>query len=141
MLVKVEIALALAFGGFAWLGWMNPYIGYGFLAMAAVLLLHIVFDYGRTRGRKAARGSVGSKADADSQVGETPYDLLSRGGQERRTAQGRIAITNMSQVHGHADDQGIMEAVRTGASFNAELCWKCGRPRFESMRDGDKPQE
>lgn len=51
--------------------------------------------------------------------------------------QGRIdrrvdsAMQNMALLHGHIDEDGLLEAKDSGQSFNLERCWRCGHPRFQ----------
>lgn len=66
---------------------------------------------------------------------EIPFERLSREGKNRRLAEARVALQDMYFHHEHADELGIMDAVRTGKSFNAEACWNCGKSRFAWASD------
>lgn len=42
-----------------------------------------------------------------------------------------LAVQQMYLHHGHSDIHGLHRAWVTGESFNAEDCWRCGKPRFQ----------
>lgn len=77
---------------------------------------------------------VNQTADVQHHVGRNeliPYDQLNSSSQRQRQLDYIDAIRSMRAIHTHVDYNGLDEAKRTGASFNADTCWQCGGQRFQ----------
>ena len=140
---EIGLIISLVSLAITGLGILPKPLAYASLAVAGFLALHLVYEFGKSRGRKEPFRNLeieGGKGQVVVQVRESGGLDLKRkpweGFTKAEMAQIRSAMTTMAVYHGHADVDGLFDAQRRGEPLNGP-CWLCGRPRFQSTQKSE----